>query len=212
MELILFETAAAPEPSPERVLAPAELRTYLSLKSASRRKEYLLGRMLLKAALTRGDYRRVRDFEMISTHMTPEGKPATAGAEFSLSHDGGAILLALGGQPVGADVESVQEFDGPMLRLSFDEKTLRSIARSRRPDRAATLAWCLKEAAAKAAGTGVLPLLGEPAPSGLFYRSGFLRTAGRERAYAVCSPRPLPPLSVSLALPRFERAFSALAA
>lgn len=211
MELIFLDANAHVPISPNRILAPAELERYGSFNCESGRRDYLLGRLLLKTALTNGDYRRVRDFGMITTTMTPEGKPTAAGAEFSLSHDDGAVLLAIGDEPVGVDMETVQEFNEPMLRLCFDDTTRRAISRSRRPDRSATLAWCLKESAAKATGAGVLPLLKRPVPDGLYTRGGFLRSNGRERAYAICSTAPLPACSVIRALPRFRRAFAASA-
>ncbi len=212
IELFLLQAkAVARMPLPAKTLSPSELKAYTALRTDRRREEYLLGRALLKAVLTKGDYRRVGDFAMIGTTLDPGGKPRVAKAEFNLSHDDGVILLAFGDQPVGVDIETVQEFDEQMLRICFDGDEHRRVSLARRPDRAATLAWCRKEAEAKATGAGVLPALGAPGRRDAFTRAGRLRVGGVERAFAVSSFRPLGPLRPVSALPRFQQIFETLA-
>lgn len=208
IELILLDASAVPTP-PEahRVLAPAELKSFDIMLAASRRREYLLGRALLKAALTGGGFRRERDYGMIETSLSPSGKPSVAGAEFSLSHDGEALLLGVGDQSIGVDLETVQRFDDEMLTACFCPEERRRIRDARDPARAATLAWCMKEAVAKAAGSSVVAGLGRPLDDASFLRGGFVRVAGIERAFAVASLRALPPVELSPALPRFSSAF-----
>jgi len=210
IELILLDgsTVDAPLAEPDRVLAPQEMKRYEKLRSDAGRREFLLGRMLLKAALTGGNSGCVRDFRMISTTVTATGKPTVAGAEFNLSHDGNAVLLAVGDQPVGVDIERVQDFDVAMIQICFTADERHRISRSLHPARVATLLWCMKEAAAKATGAGLLSELGKTRKSDLFFRGGFLNVAGVNRAYAVCSTQPISPTNISSALPRFERVFA----
>ena len=210
IQVILLDGSAvdAPWPDPAQVLAPEEVNRYRTLRSDSRRREFLLGRMLLKAALTEKDHGRARDFTTIATTVSATGKPSVAGAQFSLSHDGEAVLLAVGDQPVGVDMETVQEFDGAMMDTCFSGEERRRIRRALHPDRVATLTWCIKEAVAKAGGAGIESVIGSTARNGLFVRGGFAPVAGRERAYAVCSPLPLSPIEIVPAIPRFSKVFA----
>jgi phosphopantetheinyl transferase len=136
------------------------------------------------------------------------GKPIVAGAEFNLSHDGNAVLLAIGDQIVGVDIECVQDFDASMIEMCFTGDEQERIARSVHPDRVATLLWCLKEAEVKATGAGLLSGMGETGKRRLFFRGGFLTVAGLNRAYAVCSTQQISSMKISSALPRFEKVFN----
>ncbi|MEI9962942.1 MAG: 4'-phosphopantetheinyl transferase superfamily protein [Limisphaerales bacterium] len=211
IELILLDGSDIDTPlaNPDRILARQELKHYEMLRSDTRRREFLLGRILLKAALAERNHQRIHDFNTISTTVSATGKPAIAGAEFNLSHDGNAFLLAVGDQAVGVDIESVQNFDDAMMEICFTADERRRISRSHHPDRVATLLWCLKEAAAKAMDDGLLSAIGEPRRQGLFFRGGFLKVAGLDRAYAVCSPEPILPTHILSARPRFDKVFTA---
>lgn len=210
IELIILDGSTIPVPltNPEYVLSQQELQRYETLRSDRRRREFLLGRILLKAALTDTDHHRGRDFTTINPAISVTGKPTLAGVEFNLSHTGDVVLLAMGDQPVGVDVESVQNFDAMMLELCFTGKERQYISCSREPDRTATLLWCQKEAAAKATGVGLLSELEETRKQALYFSSGILSIAGQPRAYAVCSPRPILQADVVPALPRFQRVFA----
>jgi phosphopantetheinyl transferase len=214
IELILLDgsTVDAPMTSPQRVLSRPEMEHYHKLRSDARRREFLLGRILIKAALTETNHGFISDFPLINPHLSVTGKPAVAGAEFNLAHDGQAVLLAVGDQVVGVDIERIQPFDAAMMTTCFTGAERRRIMRSRQPDWVATLLWCLKEAAAKATGAGIVSELEGSRKTWLFFRGGFLNVAGHDRAYAVCSPRPIEPVKVSPAIPRFDYVFSALKA
>jgi len=210
IELIVLDSSTVDLPleNADLVLAPEELKYYETLRADSRRREFLLGRILLKTVLTSGDPHRVCDFCKISTTTSMTGKPAVSGAEFNLSHDGNAVLLAIGDQVVGVDIERVQDFDTAMIDLCFTCREQDRIAQSIHPDRVATLLWCLKEAAAKATGVGLLSGMRETGKRQLFFRGGFLTVAGLNRAYAVCSTQQISSMRISLALPRFEKVFN----
>jgi phosphopantetheinyl transferase len=212
IELILLDgsTINAPLTNPHRVLAREEMRHYQMLRSDTRRREFLLGRILLKAALIERNNCFTNDFQMISPTLSATGKPAVAGAEFNLAHDENAVLLAIGDQVVGVDVERVQYFDDAMMKICFSAAERHRIARTPRPDRMATLLWCMKEAAAKATGDGLLSELEGQRKTKLFFRGGFLNIAGHNRAYAVCSPCSISPISIYSALSRFDQTFATL--
>lgn len=214
IELILLDgsTVDAPMTSPQCVLSRPEMEHYHKLRSDSRRREFLMGRILIKAALIEISHGFISDFPLINPQLSVTGKPAVAGAEFNLAHDGQAVLLAIGDQVVGVDIERIQSFDAAMMTTCFTGAERQRIARSRQSDRVATLLWCLKEAAAKATGAGLVSELEGGRKTWLFFRGGFLNVAGHDRAYAVCSPRPIEPVKVSPALPRFDYVFAALKA
>jgi 4'-phosphopantetheinyl transferase len=98
----------------------------------------------------------------------PHGRPVLAGwsqppVEFSLSHGGGIVLIAVADEPVGVDVEP--EPDGPIVaalsaRLHPRERELLArVDPSARPAEFARI-WVRKEAHLKALGTGLADGLG----------------------------------------------------
>lgn len=205
IELFLLDSSSLRVPEPDRTLAAPDLAR-LDRMSTKRRREFLFGRALLNAALADRGFRRRLNDGMIDVPIGG-GKPSIPGVEFNLSHDGAAVLLGLGDQPIGVDIETVQVFDDLMLEMCFTPDERRAILTAPRPDRAATLAWCMKEASAKALGSSVLARLGRYDTLALPSRFGFVTVAGRERAYAVVSTRRLPDLTLIPALPRFDAAF-----
>ncbi|MCX5195596.1 4'-phosphopantetheinyl transferase superfamily protein [Streptomyces sp. NBC_00249] len=105
----------------------------------------------------------------------PHGRPALAGPgapDFSLSHSGDLVLIAVAGRPVGVDVEGVPSPDrvttvGEALHPA-ERRQLRGAPASARPAVFARL-WARKEAYLKGLGTGLgrspdLDYLGDPAP------------------------------------------------
>jgi phosphopantetheinyl transferase len=210
IELILLDSSNVSEPlaNPETVLGRQEWQCYKRLRSESRRREFLLGRILLKAALSERRPYQGCDFDAIDTIISSTGKPEVAGVEFNLSHDGELVLLAIGDQPVGVDIERVQRFDAAMMDICFTAAERQQIHRTSDPDRVASLLWCRKEAAAKATGAGLVSELGEVWRNKLFCADGCLNAAGGLRAYAICSPRPISGGEIFPALPRFEKVFT----
>lgn len=210
IEVLLLDASDVDVPlsDPGTVLGVTELERYQTFGCDARRREFLLGRFLLKAALTGGNINNARNFGAIDTAVSIGGKPAVSGAQFNLSHDKDAILLAIGDQSVGVDIETVQKFDHAMMETCFTTDDRRRIACSPHPDRTATLLWCMTEASSKAAGTGLLPEIGKSRNRKLFFRGGFLTVAGILRAYAVCSLSPISPFTITPALPKFREALN----
>lgn len=199
IELFILDGSGIPENQikPELVLSAEELRTYDKFRAESRRRDFLLGRLLLKLALKARTGHSAREFPAISTTHSPTGKPLVSGAQFSLSHDNGVILLAIGDQPMGVDIETVQHFDEAMVRTCFSEYEQRRIANAPRPDRMATVLWCFKEAAVKVTGRGLLSELGRTTDGEFFQCGGLLNIAGRDCAWALCSTLPIAPVSIT---------------
>jgi len=81
--------------------------------------------------------------------------PAGRDVRVSIAHkDGIAVAMAREGQEVGIDVERVQAREESFALTAFTESELRLVDGEPR-DEAWTRLWCAKEAAAKAAGTGL---------------------------------------------------------
>ena len=87
------------------------------------------------------------------------GKPflIDSGVEFNLSHSGHIVLIAVADVPVGVDVERVERRDGiaHVAREAFDCAELAWLDEPPDRWRAFYRLWTVKEAALKAAGTGV---------------------------------------------------------
>ncbi len=96
--------------------------------------------------------RRERGLDALpETALLPGGKPYFPGRPdicFSLSHTAGAALCALGGSPLGADVQRVREKD-----LAF---AARLMSPRERGDFAFHELWCLRESVYKLCGEGSL--------------------------------------------------------
>ena len=131
--------------------------SYLAAHIALR---YVLGRHLNTAP---GELASVR--QPCPTCDGPHGRPALAvpepaGAEppvqFSLSHGGDLVLVALAGTPVGVDVEAVPEARvAADLSTRFHPAEQREIAAAERPEVAFATVWTRKEAYLKGIGTGL---------------------------------------------------------
>ena len=88
--------------------------------------------------------------------ITPTGKPAfVSGPAFSLSHSGNFVMLAVGGQRVGADLEKIEP--RPVLALAerfFAPEEAKLLKESNDPADAFFALWTQKEAVIKADGGG----------------------------------------------------------
>lgn len=137
-----------------------------SFPSESRRREYLLGRALLRAALSRCTEVDPRRWAF---RTNPHGKPEIAephgvGLRFSLSHTQGLLACAVVPElDVGIDVESVDRgldmlHKAERYLAPSEARALRALPREAQPRRFLTY-WTLKEAYAKARGSGMsMPL------------------------------------------------------
>ena len=117
---------------------------------------------------------------------TEKGKPyfpARPDLQFSWSHSGGYLLLALSRRPVGADIEVIRPRRESLPKYAFTEPELEEY-RAMGGDWPAFYAlWTKKEAWCKYTGEGLArSLLHTPPSNGLFY--GFY--AGEDWRAAVC--------------------------
>jgi len=135
------------------------------------------------------------------------GKPALAGggAAFSLAHTRGLALIAIGDRdPLGADIERMRPVRIPEVRRVSIEREAVALAAGAPlagPGRDARFlsAWVRIEAAAKAHGSGVGPILERLRP-------------GREQAYGVLEPRAHEPARIVVYdVPVSEGVFAAAA-
>ncbi|MGW2041875.1 beta-ketoacyl synthase N-terminal-like domain-containing protein [Streptomyces virginiae] len=155
-----------------RYLGAAEREVYGRLAPRARA-PWLLGRIAAKDALRGllwdGGAGPVFPAE-VPVGNDPAGRPVaegplTRGFRLSISHkDRIAVALAHPGRPVGIDVESVTADPDALVRIVLGADELRLAERlAARPaahgdtglPAALTALWCAKEAAAKAAGTGL---------------------------------------------------------
>jgi 4'-phosphopantetheinyl transferase len=102
--------------------------------------------------------------ENIALNVAPGGKPHVAGCEFSISHSGSWLVVAISDAPVGVDIEiNKPRRDVMDLAVRFfsasDIHFLRQAKNAER-DRAFIRQWVAKEAALKAAGVGLALHLG----------------------------------------------------
>ena len=185
----------------QAVLSPEELnrastahnhedaRRYISAHGAAR---FILGRVLGVAP---------RD---VGWKLGPQGKPATDGAEFSLSHSGDLSLIAVSAQrPVGVDIqEVVHDLDVTSLsRRFFPEAEAAEVLSAPDPGPAFARLWARKEAVIKAQGDRLMrglriPVQGNRSevtghPQALSYRVTDLPAPeGFQAAVALAGPGP----------------------
>ncbi len=188
IELHLLDAAGLelPAHTGELVFSPGEKALHAGFPAERRRREFLLGRLLLKAALTGFNPSRIKDFPTLATRPGANGKPTLTGVRFNLSHAGDVFLLAVGTEEVGVDVEPVQDFDDGTAALCFSPEQRAKIARSQHPERLATLLWCLREAEGKLWGTGLAG--GVPRGNRARRRGGFFQAGPALHAWALASP------------------------
>lgn len=74
---------------------------------------------------------------------------------FSLSHSGDFVVLALGDQALGADVEKLRRADFRLASRFFHPAEYAYLQRCSQPDAVFTQIWTYKEAFLKALGTGL---------------------------------------------------------
>jgi 4'-phosphopantetheinyl transferase len=90
----------------------------------------------------------------------PHGRPALAGADrsvqFSLSHSGDLVLVAVAGVPIGVDVEELSEEQvAADLSTRLHPAEQREITAADQPRLAFTRVWTRKEAYLKGIGIGL---------------------------------------------------------
>lgn len=142
-------------------LSRSDLARYRKLRHAERRQHFLVGRSLIRHALSQYANVPASSWRFVSNE---HGRPAIdwprtcRNIHFNLSHTSGLIAVAVGAIPeIGIDVENV---DRPVeisdiAEMVFTSRELNRISRCSRQDREAFFElWTLKEAYIKARGTG----------------------------------------------------------
>ena len=87
------------------------------------------------------------------------GKPFIVGhpeIHFNLSHCREAAVCMLSKRPVGVDVESVRSFKEELVRYTMNDREVRQIMLSERPDIEFIRLWTMKEAVLKLSGHGIM--------------------------------------------------------
>ena len=83
------------------------------------------------------------------------GKPYFDNAkEFSLSHSGGSLAIAISSSPVGADIQTILPYDEALAKSICNESELLYVTKSKNPARALTKIWVKKESLIKCKAEG----------------------------------------------------------
>ncbi len=96
--------------------------------------------------------------EEIRIERTEHGKPflyGHDGFEFSLSHSGDMVVLAVSGRAVGADVETVKGRDWEMFGRFLSEAEMKMIGEAEDPEEKFFEVWTVREAFSKEEGQGL---------------------------------------------------------
>jgi 4'-phosphopantetheinyl transferase len=147
------------------VLSPEESRRAASFRHQRDRRRYVVAHVWLRRLLGSRlglPPASVRFEAGACAHCAgPHGKPqlpAATGLHFSLSHAGDVALCAVGGAPVGVDVEAVPAGAGYLeLMSALEPRERRAVGALPAAERAAafTQCWVRKEAYLKGTGEGL---------------------------------------------------------
>lgn len=137
----------------------------LQIPQEERRKATVLGEWLAKTMLATQSSLPIEQIELL---RTPKGKPYAKGlAEFSISHSGPWVVVALSHRPVGIDVECLRPIDLKLAQRVCTERDLAFLFTGEplfeKTEDPALLAcffkiWTAKEAYFKQQGTGITNL------------------------------------------------------
>lgn len=86
------------------------------------------------------------------------GKPSIAGhpdIHFNLSHCRKAVACAVSDHPVGIDIETIREFNLPLINHTMNVVELQQMLEAARPEVEFTRLWTMKEARLKLTGEGI---------------------------------------------------------
>ncbi|HJQ46652.1 MAG TPA: 4'-phosphopantetheinyl transferase superfamily protein [Amycolatopsis sp.] len=159
---------AEPLPHEPRFLAlldPLEQGRHDAYRQEIDKRRFLTGRVLAKAVLGErlGLAPGAVTFDATCDDCgKPHGKPRLPGVEFSISHSGDRIGLAVSTVPVGLDVETdTRRADDSLISYALNETEQRTLAGLPADERISTFFqyWSRKEALMKATGKGLkIPL------------------------------------------------------
>ena len=139
------------------------------------------------------------------------GKPYLSGHEgfeFSLSHSGDMVVLAISDKPVGADVETVKGKDWRMFHRFLSEEEMKMIETAKEPEGRFFEVWTVREAFSKEEGKG-LRILDEAFTVDydrkeigykgkiLYFKTISHTARGTGYKISVCSPLPLNKLFIT---------------
>jgi 4'-phosphopantetheinyl transferase len=131
-----------------------------AMRLESRRRNFVLGRVLLRAAVARvADVRP----EHVGVEIEPSGRPVLTGplSSFfvSIAHSGSDVIVGIAKRPIGVDVEQLRHlamFRQVAARVcSPDELRLLAEMSDTDRERAFMTVWARKEAYGKAIGRGI---------------------------------------------------------
>ncbi|MFQ5490431.1 MAG: polyketide synthase dehydratase domain-containing protein [Phycisphaerae bacterium] len=151
------------------ILSRRELGEYRGMAEGPGRTAWILGRVAAKDAVRTWVKRRcglVLYPADVEVHNDQAGQPIVGGywldqvgrpPHLSISHKNTLSIALADDQPVGIDLEWVESRDDGFRALAFaeSERALLESLNGRDPDEWYTRAWCGKEAAGKAMGTGL---------------------------------------------------------
>lgn len=147
------------------LMTPDRQKKVLQIPQEERRKATVLGEWLAKTMLAGQSGLPI---EQITLRRTPKGKPYANGlAEFSISHSGPWVAVALSGRPVGIDIEVLRPMDLKIAGRVCTKQELAYLFNGNPPlgqtEDPALLArffklWTAKEAYFKQQGTGITNL------------------------------------------------------
>lgn len=86
------------------------------------------------------------------------GKPSLKGlphVHFNISHCKEAVVVAVGNEPVGVDIECRGRYKEPLASHVLNDDELQQIASSKQKDQTFTELWTMKEAILKFTGEGI---------------------------------------------------------
>lgn len=95
------------------------------------------------------------DVDLSLIKFGERGKPYFDGAkQFSISHSGNMLVVAISKQPIGVDVQTILPFSEALAKTICSEKEFELIAKSKTPARELTKLWTKKESLIKCKGEG----------------------------------------------------------
>ncbi len=134
-----------------------ERRVHADFGVPKRADEWRAGRMAVKKAVathTGCDPRHVHvDSTDGAPRVTVKGQPLNIGV--SITHRAGHAVAALAGDPLGIDLETIEERSQAWLTESFNQQELEALMASSDATLAASCMWAAKEAAFKRVGKGL---------------------------------------------------------
>jgi phosphopantetheinyl transferase len=141
-------------------LPESEHRRATGMRLDARRRSFVLGRTLLRAAVAR--VAGVGPDEVV-VEIEPGGRPVLAGPlkplSVSIAHSGRYVVVAVANRPVGVDVEQLRQlasFPRVVARVCSTQEMHRiTRVTGGRGERAFFAVWARKEAYGKALGRGV---------------------------------------------------------